>query len=163
MKAAVAMASILLMLASCNDKSAEAGLTGPNRITGIPWSVASGEPFFSAEITIDRLDRAKLSMENANGRLPDRVVQSPSGSFESIAKDLADFRPLHGNKRSDCRGYSDAFPVTINWRYERGNVTSYSARPGCPRPDEQRFLEAAASIASRVHLQSWINQASIPR
>lgn len=159
-----ALVSILPLLLSCSDKRADAGLTGPDRVTTITKSgPASLEPLFFSEVTIDQSDRAVVSMQTAKGHLPNRSVLAPRGSFESIAEDLADFRRVKDGARSDCRGITDAGQVTVSWHYASGSVGSYSVQPGCARRDEQRFLETARSIARRVGLQSWIDRAPNPQ
>ena len=160
----LASGSGLLLLAACSDKRADAGLTGTDQITSISKSgPGSLEPVFFYKITVDRSGRTTLSMENAKGRLPTRVVEVPSGTFESIAVDLAELRRFAGRARSECGGISDAGPVTVRWRYASGRVGSYSVMPGCSQRGDRRFLEAAASIARRVGLEPLIDRAPTPQ
>lgn len=163
-RAAAAMVSTLPLLAACSDKRVDAGLTGPDKVTAIIRSgPASQEPFFFSEITINQSGRAALSMQNTKGLLPTKIAELPSGSFESIAMDLAEFRRATGHARSECRGISDAGPVTVSWRYTNGRVGSYSVQLGCPQPYERRFLKVATSLGSRVGLQSSIDRAPKPQ
>jgi hypothetical protein len=161
-KIVLAMICLCPQATSCSDTRFDAGLDGRNRIVAITWSAVSGEPFLSTQITVDKWDRAKLVMRNANGPLPVQTVRAPNGSFETIAMKLAQFRQVHRDVRSECRGYSDTFPITIRWHYENGDKGSYSAKPGCALQDEQRFLQAATSIAIQVGLRTSILKAPTP-
>jgi hypothetical protein len=157
------MLAALPPLVACTDKRSDAGLKGPDKIIAITkYGPGSLEPIFVSEITIDQLDRAVLRMQNVNGNLPVKIVSAPSGTFERIALDLADFRRSDDRARSDCGGVTDNGPVTVSWHYASGKVGSYSVQTGCPRRHERRFLEAAASIARRVGLQSAISKAPKP-
>lgn len=160
---AVAVSSLSL-LAACSDKRADAGLIGSDQVIAITRSgPASLEPFFFSEITIEQSGRATLSMQNAAGMLPTKIVEAPGGSFERIAMDLADFRRGEGSARSECGGISGAGPMTVSWRYASGRVGSYSVQPGCSQRHERRFLETAASIARSLGLQSSIDRATTPK
>lgn len=164
LRAAAAVVCTLPLLAACSDKRADAGLIGSDKVTTITQSgPASLEPVFFSQITIDQSGRAALSMQNTQGPLSTKKVELPSGSFESIALDLADFRRATGHARSECRGHSDAGPVTVSWRYTSGRVGSYSVQPGCQQPYEQRFLQVATSLGSRVGLQSSMDRAPKPQ
>jgi hypothetical protein len=132
MRAVVVMVGSLSLLAACSDKRADAGLVGADQLISITRSgPASLEPFFSSKVTIDGSGHATLSVENAKGHLPIKMVKASRSSFENVAFELADFRPAQGNVQSECRGYSDAGPVTISWHYASGREDSYSAQPGC--------------------------------
>lgn len=164
LKTAAAILTNLMLATACSDKRAEAGLTGSDRVTAITWTgPVSLEPLFSSEVTIEPSGRAILSMQNSNGRLPTKVVQSPGGSFKSIAMDLADFRSVAGIiKISKCEGFTDSGPTTVSWHYASGRLGSYSVMPGCQQRHERSFLKTAASITRRVGLQSFVDRAPYP-
>jgi hypothetical protein len=152
--------SAMLLLASCRDKRVEAGLIGSNPVVSISWSAASIDPLL--EVSVDQVDRVHLAMVNVKDArlLPTKLLRSRHLSFEQIAKDLAAFRPVSGYVVSDCGGFTDVLPVSVQWHHKDGAVASYVVLPGCSRAYEKRFLRVVSGMTRQLGLSPRIG--SVP-